>query len=62
MRVFLNKRDGFLYRIYADAMPQAAGGWVADPCFPNQGQRIDRVNPCDFTPILSSPAFSPGAG
>lgn len=53
MRVFLNKRDGFLYRIYAVAQPQSSGGWVADPCFPNQGRRIDRVNPCDFTPVIS---------
>lgn len=56
MRVFLNKRDGFLYWIYADVMPQAAGGWVAEPCFPDQGRRIDRVNLCDFTPVVNAMA------
>lgn len=62
MRVFLNKRDGFLYRIYAVAQPQSSGGWVADPCFPNQGRRIDRVNPCDFTPVIFASDPMPEAG
>lgn len=53
MRIYRNKRDGFLYRIYSVDQPRANGRLEAAPCYPNQGERIEKVNLCDFEASLA---------